>query len=405
MENTIMKPSIASNIRQKKNKRESPVRRLQELKKKPRRSRQIPKRKKKMKETSSKSATPSYYNWQKVDTITDNAAESLKKHLVEKQTAKFQRIDNTTQYKLDPSRTVVNPTDKTLPPEAISILEEGGNFAVTPKSIPKEEIIANMEAATRRLPTTERDAVVQTLHALLPTSKQQKSNTSSAEWNALKQLKLNESLTIIQADKGNATVIINAEEYKQKIKMLLDRQHILVKVLSLPDDVKKQVTVTEALPPRLCGLPKIQKRDVSLGAIVSAIGTPMYLLAKHLTTLLQPYIGGKPSYIRDSVDFVEKLQKIQFNPGDMLASFDAVSLFTKVPLIDTLRYIADLFPSYMTQLFKHCLRTSYFVRDGSFYKQTNGVAMGSPLSPVVANLFMKQFESLDIETAVNKPTI
>ncbi|GJQ82611.1 hypothetical protein Trydic_g19635 [Trypoxylus dichotomus] len=53
----------------------------------------------------------------------------------------------------------------------------------------------------------------------------------------------------------------------------------------------------------------------------------------------------------------------------------------------------------------HRLRTSYFVWDGSFYQQTDGVAMGSPLSPVVANLFMEQFESLAIETAVDKHTV
>ncbi|GJQ70377.1 hypothetical protein Trydic_g22808 [Trypoxylus dichotomus] len=66
-----------------------------------------------------------------------------------------------------------------------------------------------------------------------------------------------------------------------------------VRASSLPDDVKKQVIITEALPPRLHGLPKIHKRDIPLRPIVSAIGAPTYLLAKHLTTLLQPYIDGK----------------------------------------------------------------------------------------------------------------
>ncbi|GJQ72989.1 hypothetical protein Trydic_g1626 [Trypoxylus dichotomus] len=65
----------------------------------------------------------------------------------------------------------------------------------------------------------------------------------------------------------------------------------------------------------------------------------------------------------------------------------------------------DLFPPDITNLFKHCLRTSYFVWDGSFYEQTDGVAMDSPLSLVVANLFIEQFESLAIETAVNKPRV
>ncbi|GJQ71233.1 hypothetical protein Trydic_g10975 [Trypoxylus dichotomus] len=70
--------------------------------------------------------------------------------------------------------------------------------------------------------TTKEDAVCTDVAPILRTPKSQKSNISSAEWKALKQLKQDELLTIIQADKGNATVI-NIEEYKQKIKMLFER--------------------------------------------------------------------------------------------------------------------------------------------------------------------------------------
>ncbi|GJQ76307.1 hypothetical protein Trydic_g2034 [Trypoxylus dichotomus] len=199
-----------------------------------------------------------------------------------------------------------------------------------------------------------------------------------------------------QRRNGHASAVLNASTV---------RTVNILRASSLPDEVKKQVIVTEALPPRLYGLPKIHKRDIPLRPIVSAIGAPTFLLVKHLTTLLQPYIGEKPSYIRDSAHFVEKLRKIRFNPGDILVSFDVVSLFTKVSLVDPLRYIAHLFPPDITNLFKHCLMTSYFVWDGSFYEQTDGVAMGSPSSPVVANPFMEQFESLAIETAVDKPTV
>ncbi|GJQ84213.1 hypothetical protein Trydic_g2883 [Trypoxylus dichotomus] len=91
-----------------------------------------------------------------------------------------------------------------------------------------------------------------------------------------------------------------------------------------------QVIVTEALPPRLYGLPKIHKRDVLLRPIVGAISAPTYLLAKHLTTLQQPYIGEKSSYIRDS-------GRYKYNQGDVLVSFDVASLFTKVPVVYTHR--------------------------------------------------------------------
>ncbi|GJQ83936.1 hypothetical protein Trydic_g8675 [Trypoxylus dichotomus] len=132
----------------------------------------------------------------------------------------------------------------------------------------------------------------------------------------------------------------------------------LVKVSSLPDDVKKHV-------------------------------------AAHRHTCKQNiYIGENPIYTCDSVHFVEKLRKIQFNPRDILVNFHVVSVFTKVPLIDTLRYIADLFPPDITQVFKDCLKTSYFTWDGSFYEQMGGVAMGSLLSAVIANVFMERFKTI-----------
>ena len=44
-----------------------------------------------------------------------------------------------------------------------------------------------------------------------------------------------------------------------------------------------------------------------------------------------------------------------------------------------------------------------FQFQGSFYEQINGAAMGSPISPIVANLFMEEFEVRAIQTAKNPP--
>ena len=43
--------------------------------------------------------------------------------------------------------------------------------------------------------------------------------------------------------------------------------------------------------------------------------------------------------------------------------------------------------------------------EGEFYEQTCGVAMGSPLSPVVANLFMEDFESKALSSALHQPKL
>ena len=41
--------------------------------------------------------------------------------------------------------------------------------------------------------------------------------------------------------------------------------------------------------------------------------------------------------------------------------------------------------------------STYFELQGRFFEQMDGAAMGSPLSPVVANLFMEAFESRALE--------
>jgi hypothetical protein len=55
------------------------------------------------------------------------------------------------------------------------------------------------------------------------------------------------------------------------------------------------------------------------------------------------------------------------------------------------------------QLFKHTLTTTYFLYNGEFYEQTDGVAMGSPLSPVIANFYMEYFEQRALKSAVLQP--
>ena len=91
-------------------------------------------------------------------------------------------------------------------------------------------------------------------------------------------------------------------------------------------------------------------------------------------------------------------------PEDLMVSFDVVSLFTKVPVADSLSLLSQHFEDSILALFRHVLTSTYFCYDGQFYEQTDGVAMGSPLSPVIANFFMEDFENKALEQATHKLT-
>jgi retron-type reverse transcriptase len=87
-----------------------------------------------------------------------------------------------------------------------------------------------------------------------------------------------------------------------------------------------------------------------------------------------------------------------------MVSFDVVSLFTKVPVEDSLSLLSQHFTEDILALFKLVLTSTYFCVNDQYLEQTDGVAMGSPLSPVIANFFMEEFEERALNQATLKPT-
>jgi hypothetical protein len=55
------------------------------------------------------------------------------------------------------------------------------------------------------------------------------------------------------------------------------------------------------------------------------------------------------------------------------------------------------------EILEVCMRTTYFQVDDKFYEQKEGMAMGSPLSPVISNIFVETFEQWALTTAQQKP--
>ena len=86
-----------------------------------------------------------------------------------------------------------------------------------------------------------------------------------------------------------------------------------------------------------------------------------------------------------------------------MGSLDVDSLFTNIPLDETIDIcINQLFEntdtvegftkSELKQLLCLATKESYFIFNGLLYKQTDGVVMGSPLGPSLANVFLSYHE-------------
>ena len=157
-------------------------------------------------------------------------------------------------------------------------------------------------------------------------------------------------------------------------------------------------------PGILYGNPKVHKPVVDnmpkFRPILSAINTPGYNLAKFLIPILEPLTHNEFT-VKDSFSFAKEITK--YDSSLFMASLDVESLFTNIPLKETINncvndlhnknlYNGKLNKSDLFKLMETATSESSFIFDFLLYKQIDGVAMGSPLGPTLANAFLCHYE-------------
>ena len=129
--------------------------------------------------------------------------------------------------------------------------------------------------------------------------------------------------------------------------------------------------------------------------------TATYQLAKHLSKVLSPLRESEHN-IKSTNDFIWQVKKEPIPTGYEMVSFDVKSLFTNVPLDQTIDIILRIYhhkeldtsitKSEMKEMLTLCTKNVHFTYNWKIFVQTDGVAMGSPLGPVLADIFMTELE-------------
>ena len=326
---------------------------------------------------------------------------------------------------------LVNLSNTQLTKDGEDVLRLGPEFAPTLKTNPYMDFVAGIEEALfhAKLPQEHAEEIKGKVCSLFRKAPRPNKNFSRAQLKATKLKKEKDNIVILKVDKGNTTVMMDKEEYHKKCLTLLQPPMYV----SLPKDptAKLERRVIEVLKPlqkekaidktlfgklrsNLCrarhfyGLSKIHITDNSHTPIVSAIGSPAYHLAKFITSIF-PLTGNTLSFAKSAKHFSEMVTSESVTEKEAMVSFDVQYLFTSVPIDKALEVINRRLAEDKTLEDRpghHALRN--MSKNDIFHVpptvlQTNGrvegATMGSPVLPVVANIFMEFVEEVAISTS------
>ena len=249
---------------------------------------------------------------------------------------------------------------------------------------------------------------------------------------AAEELRNNPGLIIRRADKSSIFVLLDRVDYLSKVSTVLrdtskfqrltrnpvekqkkDLNRIIDAINAEQGGVKFTKLTGDYNPGYFYGNPKTHKNDIPIRPIISQIPTPAYDVAKQLNAVISPYIP-KTYSLTSSDEFLEVL-KARERKG-ILASLDASSLFTNVPVDETIDIIledvygnesipAPRIPrAALKSLLQICAKdTPFRCPEGNLYRQVDGVAMGSPLGVLFAEAYMAHVESIALDKMATAP--
>ncbi|CAF1227202.1 unnamed protein product [Rotaria sordida] len=171
------------------------------------------------------------------------------------------------------------------------------------------------------------------------------------------------SVLITKPNKGRGVVILDRNDYTEKLENILSDnkkfkllnedptiscENALTTVLRQMKNEEywtqqeyKYIKPVGSVPARLYGLPKVHKDNVPLRPIVSCIKSYNYKLGKFLANIIKP-IRVSPYSLKHTNDFFKFIQQnSHLSRNNKMISFDIQSLFTNIPVRETIEIICN----------------------------------------------------------------
>ena len=236
-------------------------------------------------------------------------------------------------------------------------------------------------------------------------------------------------LIIIDADKGMGCTLCDLDWYREQVfkhlkssaftdkeidtQSILDSREQVLEYLTLfktekgtRKDLAKRFqkldheTIIDMVPD-FYAMPKLHKNPVSTRPICPSTGWITSTISRVIDRQLQPIVNEFPWNLRDTPTFIRNTENIRVPEGSFLLSFDIESMYTKIGNNEAIARIKlaigkTMFSAQkdaLVHMIKWVLSNNYVRFQGNTFQQTQGVAMGTPMAPTYASLFMCQYES------------
>ena len=211
-----------------------------------------------------------------------------------------------------------------------------------------------------------------------------------------------ENAIVTQADKGKTIVIINSNEYSEKVNSFLLANNFNMLTKDPTDKFQKSIHKAmqdcnliidkhrvkyllqrKPAPPNLKAQLKLHKIGILIRPVVNNRTAPAYKVAKYLTNIVSQHITLHNQYIiTNSTNLANDLTKLELHENHNLITFDIKDLYVNIPVSETLNIVkAKLLQNNDTQiaqqaliLLKEVLSQNYFTFQQRIYQPEQGIA-------------------------------
>lgn len=336
---------------------------------------------------------------------------------------------------------IENLTTTNIPYEMSLLLSLGPKFAMKPDELPIPDLVCDLEFLISKFahPNIANAIRSQLVYALTKHSTMnqplnriqrflQKAAKTTADF-----LKQNPNIFVSYADKGNKTVVCDRDDYKTKLKSLLDDNTNFEPLLDDPtkactkkicdrlDALQRKGTIDKykklslkppaPIPPRVYGLYKLHKPDRPLRLITSTIQSPSYNVAKELSIVLTKAFDDSKYSIKNTQGILHTIRNHRCMRNHRMVSFDMVNCFGSIPTELAIGYVrknfhkvqphtnwsVDDFVDMLTCCLNDC---NYLLFDDNYYRQKNGIFMGNSLGSILVQIVTDEIvEGIKLELA------